>query len=135
MKEIEQKTVTDLSSAIKKVTGEIESARYLFELSRKVNEPEKTLKRVVTGCVFAWARANRNKVLKEKIEEEMRNQRLFLRRNFNYDFTKHGDLVRKRYDPSYWLGNLPPDLNGNEEKEAYIGYRINCLIGFLESLE
>jgi len=134
MKEIKQKTITDISESVEKFTGEIESTYYLYG-RLKATEPDKALKWLVAGCVFAWARARQNEGLKKKIEEEMRRQRLFLHQNFGLDIQKDGDPIRKRYDPSCWLGNLPPDLNGNEEKEAYIGYRINCLREFMESLE
>jgi len=81
----------------------------------------------------AWHKALKNKTLSDAIREALRLKRETLQQGFGtLDIGRHGDPVRKRYDPTFWIDSIPPEFKGKEE--AFILDRIRSLREFFGGL-
>lgn len=81
----------------------------------------------------AWHKALKNKTLSGAVNEALRVKREALHRGFGtLDIGRHGDPVRKRYDPTFWIDSIPPEFKDKEE--AFILDRIRSLREFFSGL-
>ncbi|PIS15078.1 hypothetical protein COT63_01870 [Candidatus Shapirobacteria bacterium CG09_land_8_20_14_0_10_38_17] len=79
----------------------------------------------------AWREANHNPAIKSALEKEMRKRRLVLHQIAPLDIPKHGDPIRKRYNPNYWLGT--EELRN--DPKGFLLNRIASLKNLFESLQ
>lgn len=87
---------------------------------------------MLTRAVNAWNKANENAVLKKMIKEEMRRRRQQLHQIAYLDISKHGDPIKQRLNPNFWLVNMPEYFKGKEED--FVLDRIGSLREFFVSL-
>jgi len=78
-----------------------------------------------------WGNINRNPVLREKIDEALKLQRLAVRQVAVIDISK-GDPIRKRYDPDEWLKSIPPELMN--KKNVYFQDKVKSLLNLFRSI-
>lgn len=83
-------------------------------------------------AVNAWKKANENETLRKMIKEEMRRRRLQLHQIAQLDISKHGDPIKQRYNPNFWLIKMPEYFKGKEEE--FILDRIKSLREFFVNL-
>ena len=84
------------------------------------------------GVMTIWGDIYAKPDLRIKIENGLREKRLKMRTSFEMDMSK-GDPVRKRYDPTLWMRNIPPELTKNPS--LYVSDKCKSLLTFLESLD
>jgi hypothetical protein len=84
------------------------------------------------GVMSTWGDIYAVPELRTKIERGFREKRLKMRTYFEMDMSK-GDPIRKRYDPTLWMRNVPPELKSNPS--LYILDKCKSLLTFLESLD
>lgn len=80
-----------------------------------------------------WGNLNSNPTAHSKIESGIRDRRMKLSSVFTLDIPRHGDPIRKRYDPTLWMRNVPQELK--QQPSVYILDRCKSLLTFLESLD
>lgn len=88
--------------------------------------------RMFAQVLNAWNKAYENPTLKTMIEQALRKRRQAMHQLARLDIAKYGDPVRKRYNPQYWLGEMPREFKGKEE--VYLLDKINSLREFFVSL-
>ena len=89
--------------------------------------------KLVSQAVTAWDKAMQNQVLSKAIEGGLRQKRKVLTQGFgSLDLAKHGDPVRKRYNPNYWMETIPPEFEGS--KASYLLDRAHSLRNFLSGI-
>jgi hypothetical protein len=71
--------------------------------------------KIYNRVVKFWDEVNQNPILKPMIEVQIRELRLQLHQLAPLDISKHGDPVRRRYDPREWIGRIPPEFEKKEE--------------------
>lgn len=84
------------------------------------------------GVMSVWGDIYAVPELRTKVEKGFREKRLKLRTFFEMDISK-GDPIRKRYDPTLWMRNVPPELKSNPS--LYILDKCESLLTFLEGLD
>jgi len=87
---------------------------------------------LLAGAVNAWEKANQNPILKLAIKKEIKKRRMALHQMMPLvNITKHGDPIKKRYNPHNW----PKDTPGIEESsQAFLLSRIDSLRSLFEGL-
>ena len=78
-----------------------------------------------------WENINRNPVLRGKINDALRQQRLAIHQIAAIDMSK-GDPIRKRYDPNEWLKNIPPELMN--KKDIYLQDKVRSLRNLIKNI-
>ena len=103
----------------------------LDEAVERFQEGEISDLQLFAHAANAWREANHNPAIKSALEEEMRKRRLALHQMAPLNIPKHGDPIRKRYDPNYWLGT--EELRN--DPKGFLLNRIASLKNLFESLQ
>lgn len=66
-------------------------------------------------AINIWNVVDSDQSLKGKAEQVMRDQRQYLHQLAGLNISKSGDPVKKRYNPSNWVGDMPKEFKGKEK--------------------
>jgi hypothetical protein len=82
-------------------------------------------------ALVIWTGINNNPTLHKIVEEGLRKKRQEMATVFTLDLSK-GDPIRKRYDPSFWMDEIPRKMESDPSN--YVYDKCKSLLSFLEGL-